>query len=126
MVKSKLTDICGTRYHRVSIIDKDECLFVGIISTPLNKKELQQFITNRVGYATCTVFSSEISAPETDDKYAPNIMGLSTFEKVLVPFVPEKVISEETIKVTVTNKGISIKNINKRIDPETGEIKGDE
>lgn len=126
MVKSKLTDICGTRYHRVSIIDKDECLFVGIISTPLSKKELQQFIVNRVGYSTCTIFTSEISQDEANDKYAPSVMGLSTFEKVLVPFVPEKVISEETIKVTVTNKGISIKNINKRIDPETGEIKGEE
>ena len=116
MERSKLIDICGTRYHRVSIINKDECLFVGIISTPLDKKELQRFIENRVGYSTCTVFASEISPVETDDKYAPGIMGLSTFEKVLVPFVPEKVISEETIKVTKTNKGITLEKVSDKGD----------
>lgn len=112
MEKRKLTDICGTRYHRVAIINKDECLFVGIISTPLSKRELQQFIENRVGYSTCTVFSSEISEMETkEDKYAPSIMGLAMFERVLMPFVPEKVISEETIKVTKTNKGIKLEKV---------------
>lgn len=117
MERSKLIDICGTRYHRVSIINKDECLFVGIISTPLNKKELQRFIENRVGYSTCTVFASEISEMEAkEDKYAPSIMRLSTFEKVLVPFVPEKVISEETIKVTKTNKGITLEKVSDKGD----------
>lgn len=117
MVKSKFTDICGTRYHRVSIINKDECLFVGTISTPLSKKELQQFIVNRVGYSTCTVFTSEISEMEAkEDKYAPSIMGLSTFEKVLMPFVPEQVISEETIKVTKTNKGIKLEKMSDKGD----------
>ena len=112
MEKRKLTDICGTRYHRVSIINKDECLFIGIISTPLSKRELQQFIENRVGYSTCTVFSSEISEMEIkEDRYAPSIMGLSTFEKVLVPLVPERIISEETIKVTKTNKGITLEKL---------------
>ena len=121
MEKRKLTDICGTRYHRVSIINKDECLFIGIVSTPLSKRELQQFIENRVGYSTCTVFSSEISEMEIkEDKYAPSIMGLSTFEKVLMPFVPERIISEETIKVTKTNKGITLEKLENVSD------KGDE
>lgn len=112
-----LITISGTRYHRVSIINNDECLFVGIITTPLSKRELQQFIENRVGYSTCTVFSSEISEMEArEDKYAPSFMGLTMFERVLMPFVPEKVISEETIKVTKTNKGITLEKVSDKGD----------
>ena len=51
-----------------------------------------------------------------EDKYAPGIMGLSTFEKVLVPFVPERIISEETIKVTKTNKGITLEKVSDKGD----------
>lgn len=116
MERRKLIDICGTRYHRVALIDKNECLFVGIVSTPLDKEEFQRFIENRVGYSACTVFTSEISQDEAGDKYAPGIMGLSTFEKVLVPFVPEQVISEETIKVTTTNKGIKLEKVSDKGD----------
>ena len=116
-----LIDICGTRYHRISIINNAECLFIGIVSTPLTAKELQKFIENRIGYSTCTVFLSEVPESEVkDNKYSPSVMGLSTFESMLTQFVPEKVIREDTIKFTLTNKGLKVESVG--INPETGEI----
>lgn len=106
-MKTNLISICGTRYHRFSIIDKGECLVIGIISTPLERKELENFVGHRVGWSTCTFYSSEISEIEAKDS-GIKIMGLSTFEACLRQFVPEVVLEEKTLVVKKTNKGVVI------------------
>lgn len=106
-MKTNLISICGTRYHRFSINDKGECLVIGIISTPLERKELENFVGHRVGWSTCTFYSSEISEMEAKDS-GIKIMGLSTFEACLRQFVPEVVLEEKTLVVKKTNKGVVI------------------
>lgn len=106
-MKTNLISICGTRYHKFSIINKSECIIIGIISTPLTKKELENFVEHRVGWSTCTFYSSEISEMEAKDS-GIKIWGLSTFEAALRPFVPEVVLEEKTLVVKKTNKGVVI------------------
>ena len=107
MEKKNLTEICGTRYHRFSIIDKGECLVIGIVSTPLDKDELGRFVNWRVGTSSCMFYSSEISLDEVK-QLDIKVMGLSTFEACLRQFVPEVVLEEQTFTIKKTNKGVVI------------------
>ena len=118
-----LINIEGTRYHRVALINNSECLYTGIVSTPLTKEELESFVVKRIGYSTCTFFASEILGSAVRDNKGGAPIGLSTFEADLKSFVPEVVVETVYAKITRTNKGTTVQM---PIDPETGEIKGDE
>ena len=110
-------ECCGTRYLTVSITHIGKVAFIGLVSTPLNEDELRHFIHHRIGNKDYEVAITEISKSDFADVSSDfadissriKVIGLSTFERHLMPMVPEYVIDES--KVVVTNRGVKIQKI---------------
>lgn len=117
------TEILGTRYYRIAILDNREdepqCIVTAFLQTPLSPAELQQFVTNRVGKGF-TVIATTVSkerASRSDE--STSLMPLCTMESMLKPYVPEVITEVTYAKIVKTTKGTEIQM---PVDPETGEI----
>jgi hypothetical protein len=112
------TKIEGTRYHRVVLLEQDEIKMMRLVSTPLTQEELTDFIEKRIGNkwkSKFTVFVTEVvkaGMVATEEVYL-KVIGLARLEENLIPFVPEEVLEEKTVKITVTTKGIHTEEITK-------------
>lgn len=123
--KEVLTEIRGTRYHKVVLLSQDEIKLMCLVSTPLSQEEMKVFIENRIGnpyasYSKVNALVTESDLSGVDDRDYTKVMGLSTFEKLLTRFVPEIELKEETktFKVTTTNLGVKVEEV---IEKEKGD-----
>lgn len=92
----------GTKYFKVCVSSNEEMLMC-ITSTPLTKDELIAFLERRIGYVPVIKVHEAPISEVKGDLYG-KIVGLSTLEELLEPFVPEKILEEKTIKLVKTNK----------------------
>lgn len=92
----------GTRYHKVCIAHGENMLMC-VVSTPLTEEELSSFIHARIGFPR-VLESKEVPQDEAESPLNGRILGLSAFENLLKPFVPEEILKEKILKMVMTNK----------------------